>query len=109
MASTYEHLESFTLKLKSSGCTDSTAGNYDAKASIDDGSCIDMELFQCAENSLLSIDLADCHHIKSKRALKIHTIYNMYQVALVEKNQVKIDMYKKELKELCDAQYCETC
>lgn len=109
MAYDYEHLEAFTLKLGKAGCTDSTAGNYNSDATFDDGSCIELELFTCIENSLLSIDLAECHHDKAKRNLRIYTVYNMYQAAFKEKNQVKIDMYKKELKEMCDAQYCESC
>ena len=96
----YEHLESFTLDFKQKGCTDSSAGNYTPGAEIDDGSCIDMELFLCAENSLLGIDLADCHHEHSKRALRIYTVYTMYQAALKENNTVKSDMYKKELKKM---------
>jgi len=109
MAYDYEHLEAFTLKLAVPGCTDGSAGNYNPEAEVDDGTCIELELFQCIENSLLSIDLAECHHDTAKRNLRIYTVYKMYQAALKEKNQVKIDMYKKELKEMCDAQYCESC
>ena len=52
MAYDYEHLEAFTLKLKIPGCTDSTAGNYNPDAGVDDGSCIDMDIMLCIENAL---------------------------------------------------------
>ena len=109
MAYDYEHLEAFTLKLKIPGCTDSTAGNYNPDAGVDDGSCIDMDIMLCIENALLTIDLAECHYEQANRGLRIHTVYKMYVASIAEKNQIKIDMYKKELKEMCDAQYCESC
>jgi len=105
----YEHLESFTLDFVQKGCTDTSAGNYNQDADVDDGTCIDMDLFLCAENTLLGIDLSECHHEHSKRALRLYTIFKMYNTALSEGNKVKSDMYKKELKKMCDAQYCESC
>ena len=106
MAYDYEHLEAFTLKLKIPGCTDSAAGNYNSDAEVDDGSCIDMDIFQCVESALLTINLAECHYEQANRGLKIHTVYKMYIAALKENNEVKKEMYRNKLIDLCD---CKTC
>lgn len=96
----------FTLILNTPGCTDESAGNFDPRAEIDDGSCIDAALYDCAMNSILSLDLGDCNSKETVKALKLYTMYKAYLESLNKANRTKTDMYRQKLIDLCD---CKTC
>tara|TARA_R100001129_G_scaffold104866_1_gene71664 strand:- start:606 stop:9230 length:8625 start_codon:yes stop_codon:yes gene_type:complete len=100
------YFEPFTLKLEVPGCTDSTAANYDSNAVIDDGTCVEASLYDCVKSSLFEIDNLECDSRTSARNLQIYTVYQSYQEALKEKNDIKIKMYRDKLVDLCN---CETC
>jgi len=106
MAVTFEPI---TLVLKVFGCTNSGSINYNPEAEIDDNSCIDAGFTACIQNAVLSSSLKDCDLNEAKQNLEIYTYYQSLEAAIKEKNQHKIDMYKKKLAELCNAEYCETC
>jgi hypothetical protein len=97
------------VKFKRKGCTDSTAINYDSKATIDDGSCIEKVFFNCVADKVLNATLKDCESNNANKALKVYSIYQSLEASIAEKNTFKVEKYKKKLAELCNAEYCETC
>lgn len=96
----------FTLNLNTPGCTDTSAGNFNNLAEIDDGSCIEDELVICAEEAILALDLGDCSNAETERALKLYTIYKAYKQSLQGINKTKTHMYKQKLIDMCN---CKTC
>jgi|2_EtaG_2_1085320.scaffolds.fasta_scaffold81344_2 hypothetical protein len=98
--------EAITIKLKTSGCTDPEAGNYNINAQVEDGSCLDVLLQECVESSLLSLSLEDADSLEADKALKLYAYFGAYKESLKEKNLVKIEMYKEKLADLCN---CKTC
>lgn len=101
-----KYIYPFTLNLNTPGCTDVEAGNFNVNAEIDDGSCIDYDLMECAENAILSLDLGDCNNKETDKALKLYTIYKAYKKSFSVANKTKTDMYKSKLIDLCN---CKTC
>lgn len=94
------------IKFKRKGCTDNTSPNYDSKAIIDDGSCIEKVFFDCVTSKLLDTTLGDCKSEKANKALKIYSYYQSLVSSIEEKNTVKTERYKEKLADLCN---CTTC
>tara|TARA_R110000787_G_scaffold197895_3_gene309121 strand:+ start:6732 stop:7052 length:321 start_codon:yes stop_codon:yes gene_type:complete len=106
MANTFHAI---TIGLKVAGCTDPTAANYNPKAEISDGNCFNSAFENCTEDLLMSASLLDCSSAEAKKALKVYALYDGYKQAVRESNQTKIDIYSKQLADMCNAEYCETC
>jgi len=102
----FKDIHAFQIVLRTPGCTDESAGNYDSAAEIDDGSCISLELYDCAINAIMSLDLGNCNNEKTEKALKLYTIYKAYKESLTKINNTKTSMYKQKLIDLCN---CKTC
>jgi len=100
------YFEPFTLELSVPGCTDVDAANYDSLAIIDDGSCIETSIYNCVKEALFEIDTLECDSRESNRNLQIYAVYQSYKESLKEKNNIKIEMYRNKLVDLCN---CETC
>ena len=100
------YFEPFTLNLIKPGCTTIGSFNYDIDALYDDGSCVSTELHNCIENSMTAVNLLKEDTESQLKALKVYAIYQAYVASLKEGNQIKIEMYKEKLADLCN---CKTC
>ncbi len=103
------YFKAITIGLKEAGCLDESAANYNPRATIDTGVCYDASFEQCVYDHLFSTSLQDCNDDHIKRTLKIYALYDSYKQAVKEKNQVKIDTYIKQITDMCNAEYCESC
>ena len=99
-------LNALTIALKVKGCTDSTAANYNPDATSNDGSCFEGALKECVEERLFSVTLFDKDIKASTKALKTYIMYQSYVQSVMEKNKVKMALYKEKLVDLCN---CTTC
>lgn len=100
------HFEPITISLVEPGCTNSEAGNYNPSAKLDDGSCIEAALYNCVKDALFNIDLLNKDVSEETKTLMMYTIYESYKESLKENNEVKKEMYRNKLIDLCD---CKTC
>jgi len=103
------YFKAITIVLAEAGCVDESAANYNPKATIDTGVCYDASFEQCVQNHLFSVSLKECSDAHIKRTLKIYALFDSYKQSVKENNQVKIDIYTKQLTELCSSEYCESC
>lgn len=100
------HFEPITISLVEPGCTNSEAGNYNPSAKLDDGSCVEASLYNCVKDALFNIDLLNKDVSEETKTLMMYTIYESYKESLKENNEVKKEMYRNKLIDLCD---CKTC
>jgi len=100
------HFEPITISLVEPGCTNLEAGNYNPSAKLDDGSCVEASLYNCVKDALFNIDLLNKDVSEETKTLMMYTIYESYKESLKENNEVKKEMYRNKLIDLCD---CKTC
>jgi len=103
------YFEAITIGLGEAGCMDSSAANYNSRASINTGVCFSAAFEQCVYNSLFSVSLRECTAEHAKRILKLYAVHNAYKQSIIEGNQIKIDIYTQQLTDMCNAEYCESC
>ena len=102
-------VDTISVEVRPFGCKDPNAYNFNPKSALDDGSCIPTTFVECVESKLFSVSLRDCSSKDAKRALKLYTIFQSYVQSVLEGNQKKIDTYSKQIADMCNAEYCETC
>jgi|11BtaG_2_1085332.scaffolds.fasta_scaffold31747_2 putative ubiquitin-RnfH superfamily antitoxin RatB of RatAB toxin-antitoxin module len=103
MANSFEVLK---VVLKKHGCSNPNSINYLEGVEVDDGSCIDESFTSCIQDAVLNSTLLGCEKDDTDKGVDIYTVYKSLLASLKENNQVKIEIYKEKLADLCN---CKTC
>jgi len=103
MATSFEALK---IILKKHGCTDPASINYLQGSEVDDGTCIGGGFTSCIESAVLDATLLGCDTEGTDKGVDIYSTYKSLLASIKEKNQLKVNIYKEKLADLCN---CKTC